>query len=68
MKTRKKKKKARGGARPGAGRPPRDYGVTQKTLMIPDDVMALYRARIEATGRNLSAEMLVAIRRHVGLE
>ncbi len=54
--------------RPGPGRKPRDYAWTRKTLDVPDAVLERYKARIQATGNSINAELLTAIRRHVGLE
>ena len=64
----KKRKKRRGGAREGAGRPPSGKKTFARNVTIEEDAMALYAARIEQTGRTLHAELRVAIRRHVGLE
>ena len=41
---------------------------THKTVKVPDTVLDLYSARIKQTGRSMHAELLTAIRRHVGLE
>ena len=61
-------KKKLGGAREGAGRKPRGFPVTRKNLYIPDDVMKLYTEKCDKTGRSVNAELLTAVRRHVGLE
>ncbi len=56
-----KKKKRR-------GRPRNKVPSTRRNLYVPADVLALYDAKIEQTGRKVNEELLVAIRRHVGLE